>query len=163
MTIWELECSYKPIGTHKADALISGKEFYDYFLPAFEKYPQQEALFACYLDICNIPLCLKLITLGLSDTTMYHPREVIGPGLIPSISCARVAIAHNHPSGDPYPSNADKRATQHLRKACEALNIHLREHTVVGDRLQDPLGKGFFSFFDQGYLTDDYKPEHIKI
>ncbi len=163
MTIWELECKFIPKGNIKAKSIRGARDFHEYFKDVFDKNPQQEALYALYLDIRNHPICLKLITLGLNYTTQYHPREVLGPGMIPSVNAMQVAIAHNHPGGDPAPSQADKKATIHLRKACEALNINLRDHIIVGDRLQDPMGKGYFSFWDQGYLNDDFTPEHLTL
>lgn len=61
-------------------------------------------------------------------------------------------VAHNHPSGDPAPSSADLQVTRILREASRILEVPILDHVVVGDEKADPLGRGFFSFREAGYL-----------
>jgi DNA repair protein RadC len=61
-------------------------------------------------------------------------------------------VAHNHPSGDPTPSNADLQVTRGLREAARILEIQLLDHVIVGDAKADPRGIGFYSFREHAHL-----------
>ncbi|MFW5883785.1 MAG: RadC family protein [Verrucomicrobiota bacterium] len=93
------------------------------------------------------------ITSGLADSTIIHPREVFREAIRHGASC--VMIVHNHPGGDPHPSRADIRATKQLRKAADTLGIHLLDHIIIGDPLNDPMGQGFYSFSEYEQLEED--------
>jgi DNA repair protein RadC len=59
---------------------------------------------------------------------------------------------HNHPSGDPAPSSADLKVTRQLREAAQAMDIALQDHLVIGRPVADPLGRGYYSFRENGLL-----------
>ncbi len=71
-----------------------------------------------------------LVTRGILDASLIHPREVfrlaVGEG------AAGVILVHNHPSGDPTPSEEDRVITRQLSKAGRALGIPVLDHVVVG-------------------------------
>jgi DNA repair protein RadC len=71
-----------------------------------------------------------LISTGTLDTIVVHPREVFRPAIIGAASA--VVLMHNHPSGDPSPSEADIRATRDLIRAGQLLKIEVLDHIVVG-------------------------------
>jgi DNA repair protein RadC len=79
---------------------------------------------------------------GLNECTC-HPREVFRP----LVSCAAYGfvLMHNHPSGDPSPSDADRRLTRRLREAGEMMGITLLDHVIAGDTAQ-------FSFREHGLV-----------
>jgi DNA repair protein RadC len=60
-----------------------------------------------------------------------------------------VIVMHNHPSGDPSPSQADHSLTRRLAEAAELLQIKLLDHVVIGDKTN---GQGYFSFKEAGVL-----------
>ena len=122
----------------------------DYLRSAFEENPMQEAFYCVYLDRKNHPLGRHLITLGTVDSTVVAPREVFRGAILASASA--LIVAHNHPSGDPAPSQADIRVTRTLREAAKILQIELIDHVIVGDAKSDPQGRGFFSFREAGHL-----------
>ena len=80
---------------------------------------------------------------GSLNASIVHPREV----MIPAIreSAASFALIHNHPSGDPTPSQQDFEITHRLNKTGNIIGIHMVDHIIIG-------GNGFFSFADEGLL-----------
>ena len=83
---------------------------------------------------------------GSLTVSIVHPREVFT--LAVKESAAAVIFLHNHPSGDPTPSQEDRALTARLVSAGEVLGIRVLDHLVVGD------GR-YVSFADQGWLTSD--------
>ena len=71
-----------------------------------------------------------LITLGLLDASLVHPREVFRPAI--SDSSAAVILIHTHPSGDPTPSAEDLRLTRELVAAGKVLGIRVLDHVILG-------------------------------
>ena len=67
---------------------------------------------------------------GTLDTLLVHPREVFRLALIGGASA--VVLLHNHPSGDPSPSEADIRATRELIRAGQVLKVDLLDHIIIG-------------------------------
>jgi DNA repair protein RadC len=74
---------------------------------------------------------------------MVSPREVLKEAI--NGKAASVILAHNHPSGEPSPSEEDRRLTKNLTEACRSAGIGVLDHVIIGD------GK-FFSFADEGLL-----------
>ncbi len=72
----------------------------------------------------------NMVSIGTLDTILVHPREIMRPAIIANASA--IIIAHNHPSGDPTPSEADIRMTRDLIKAGNLLKIELLDHVIVG-------------------------------
>ena len=71
-----------------------------------------------------------LITLGLADSSLVHPREVFRPAILDGASS--IILVHNHPSGDPTPSVEDIRITRQLIEAGNILGIKILDHIVIG-------------------------------
>ena len=83
------------------------------------------------LNTKNQIMYLELISLGLLDQTVVHPREVFRFAIMKGVKS--IIICHNHPSGDPEPSEQDKSLTTRLVAAGEVLGIQVLDHVVVGD------------------------------
>jgi DNA repair protein RadC len=90
------------------------------------------------------------VTSGTATSSLAHPREVFRTAI--QHGATAVVCAHNHPSGDPAPSAADVQVTRQLRDAAKAVDIELLDHVVVGQRINDPVGLGFYSFRQAGVL-----------
>jgi len=90
------------------------------------------------------------VTKGIADASLVHPREVFREVIREGGSAA--IVAHNHPSGDPAPSAADVRVTRQLREAAKTLDLSLLDHIIVGNKVSDPAGVGYYSFSDGGLL-----------
>jgi DNA repair protein RadC len=71
----------------------------------------------------------RTVTIGLLDSTQAHPREVFAGAI--KDRAKGIVIAHNHPSGDPHPSDGDIEVTQQLAAAGTLLGIPLLDHVIV--------------------------------
>jgi hypothetical protein len=92
--------------------------------------PDCECLVAVILDVRRRVKGHYMITMGLVDTVLIHPREVFRVAIL---ACASyVVLVHNHPSGDPSPSESDLTATHKLIRAGILLKIELLDHIVMG-------------------------------
>jgi len=73
----------------------------------------------------------QLITIGTLDTLLVHPREVFRGAII--AAAAAIVIMHNHPSGDPTPSEADIKVTRDLIRAGQLIKIEVLDHVIMGN------------------------------
>lgn len=80
---------------------------------------------------------------GTVDHVPVYPREVAKRAL--ELNASAVILVHNHPSGDPTPSQSDIDMTQRVNKACEALGLTLHDHLIIGKSQE-------LSFRADGYL-----------
>ena len=95
----------------------------------FIRSKKQEYILCLSLDSGNRLITRRVVTIGLLDSALVHPREVFAGPL--KDRAASVIVAHNHPSGDPHPSRKDIEITQQLVAAGILLGIPLRDHIVV--------------------------------
>ncbi len=109
-----------------------------------------EKFWALCLNRKNRLLRLTEISSGTVSKSLVHPREVFREAIRAGSSA--VICAHNHPSGDPTPSNDDLAVTRRLREAARAVEIELHDHVILGTRAADPAGLGYFSFRVAGLL-----------
>jgi DNA repair protein RadC len=86
---------------------------------------------ALILNIKNEVLKIVDISVGSLNSSIVHPRELYKSAI--KVSGARLIIAHNHPSGDPTPSEDDIRLTKRLVEAGDILGIELLDHIIFGD------------------------------
>lgn len=73
----------------------------------------------------------KVVGVGTMTASLVHPREVFRAAL--ALEAVTVLVVHNHPSGDPTPSDEDRELTQRLKKAGEIIGIPVVDHIVLGD------------------------------
>lgn len=104
---------------------------------------EREEFIVLYLNQQNQLIAHETLFTGTINSTEIHPREVVKRALY--FNAATVIIAHNHPSGDPTPSQADKTITLRLMQALALVDIHLLDHLVVG-------GMEIVSFAERGWL-----------
>lgn len=72
----------------------------------------------------------QLLTIGTLDTLLVHPREVFRGAIVAAASA--VILMHNHPSGEPMPSEADIKVTRDLIRAGQLLKIEVLDHVIMG-------------------------------
>jgi DNA repair protein RadC len=89
------------------------------------------------------------ISQGLLDTILVHPREVFRAAIV--ANAAGVVLVHNHPSGDPTPSEADIKVTRDLIRAGQLLKIEVVDHVIIG-RATAERAKDFSSLRELGYF-----------
>jgi len=108
----------------------------------------KEALRVILLDTRYNYQRIEEVSLGSVNESIAHPRDVFRPALI--YSAYAVVVVHNHPSGDPSPSQADHSLTRRLREAAELLQIKLLDHVIIGAPAEGRLP--YFSFKEMGVL-----------
>ena len=109
---------------------------------------RRESLRILLLDTRYQLIRQEEISLGTMNESLAHPREIFRPALVHSAYA--VIVAHNHPSGDPTPSEADHRLTRRLAEAASLLQITLLDHIVIGS--PQPGRAAYFSFKEAGVL-----------
>lgn len=91
----------------------------------------REVMLGLYLDTRKQLNAISQISMGTLCTTLVHPREVFKPALL--TNSASVLLAHNHPSGNPEPSDDDLRLTRRISQAGEILGVPLVDHLMIGN------------------------------
>jgi DNA repair protein RadC len=89
------------------------------------------------------------ISNGTLDTILVHPREVFKTAI--AANAAAIVLAHNHPSGDPAPSEADVKVTRDLIRAGQLLKIEVIDHIIIG-RATAERAKDYSSLRELGYF-----------
>jgi len=104
---------------------------------------QQEYFICISLNGANEVVEKRVVTIGLLDKSPVHPREVFADVI--ADRAASVIFAHNHPSGDLQPSEADLRLQDQLTEAGKILGIRVLDHLIVAK-------KGYYSFQESGLI-----------
>ncbi|WP_208559017.1 RadC family protein [Marinilactibacillus kalidii] len=91
----------------------------------------QEHVVAIYLNTKNEIIKKETVFKGSLNSSVAHPREIFRGAV--KYSAARIIIAHNHPSGNPNPSEADLLFTERMAKAGEMMGIEVLDHIIVGE------------------------------
>ena len=107
---------------------------------------RQEHFLVITLDACKQVIKTHVVTIGLANLTLTHPREVFFPAI--KDNATAIIIAHNHPSGVLTPSEADETMTHRLKTASEILGITILDHVIIAGHDKPEL----FSFLDAGIL-----------
>lgn len=98
------------------------------------------------LDARQRPLGIESVAVGSVNASRLQPRDVFATAL--RAGAVSVILGHNHPSGDPSPSRADRLVTAHLRAAGDMLGVSVLDHVIVARR-------GHHSFRDSESWDDD--------
>ena len=109
----------------------------------------KECACAIFLDARRRLIGFELVGLGTLDAVHVHARDVFRAAIIKA--AAAVVFAHNHPSGDPTPSEADIKVTRDLKRGGELLKIDLLDSVVIGRR-RSKVGRRFTSLRELGYF-----------
>ena len=106
--------------------------------PIFNNLDHEEA-WVLFLNADNKVICKEMVTKGTLTSTPLDARVVLKRSLMNN--AVSIILAHNHPSGNPYPSDSDIQQTKTLRSACDLLTVNLLDHIIVSD-------ESYFSFAD---------------
>ncbi|WP_241825942.1 RadC family protein [Izhakiella australiensis] len=104
---------------------------------------QREIFMVIFLDNQHQVLTAEEMFAGTFNSVEVHPREIIRRAL--KLNAAALIVAHNHPSGVPEPSRADRQLTEQLRQSCTFFSIQLLDHLVIGHGCS-------VSFAERGWL-----------
>ncbi len=84
-----------------------------------------------------------LISRGTINSSIISTRDILIEAM--KYEAVNIVIVHNHPSGNPQPSNEDINVTKMLEKSCSLVGIHLNDHVIIGDNK-------YYSFKEQGVI-----------
>ena len=93
------------------------------------RHNKKEHFVALYLNARNQLVHKETISMGTLNTNLVHPREVFEPAL--KHSAAGIMVAHNHPSGDPKPSEDDLEITKRLVEAGKLMGVEVIDHVII--------------------------------
>ncbi len=110
-------------------------------MPDMKKLKQEEFV-VLLLDSKNHLFKKERVTKRTVNASLVTPREVFAFAV--RQHATGIIVAHNHPSGDPMPSQADKAVTKELIESGKVLNIPLLDHIIIGN--------DYFSFLEEGIL-----------
>jgi len=127
----------------KKNPLNNSTELFD-FLNHQIRDKKTECFEAVFLDAKNRVITSETLFRGTLTASAVYPREVVRAAL--DHDAAAVIFAHNHPSGEPEPSNEDIAITRQLVFACRVVGITVHEHLIMGDNR-------YFSFADHGHIA----------
>lgn len=103
----------------------------------------QEHFVVLFLNTKNQIIHRQTIFIGSLNASIVHPREVFREAV--KRSAASIIVAHNHPSGDPTPSQEDIHVTKRLQESGKMIGIELLDHLIIGDHK-------FVSLKEKGYI-----------
>jgi len=122
--------------------LLSPKDVWDQLKDIRDNKKEHFVIF--FLDARNQEIKREIISVGSLNANLVHPREVFEPAV--RYLAAQVIIAHNHPAGDPSPSQEDSDITKQLVDAGKLLGIEIIDHVIV-------TKDGFLSMKQKGILN----------
>jgi hypothetical protein len=106
----------------------------------------RETFMVLHLDNQLQILAKEVISVGSLTAAIVHPREVFRGAVLNG--SASIVCVHNHPSGDPTPSQEDRKITVRLKEAGEILGIDVRDHIIIGNGFD----ARYYSFVDSGTM-----------
>jgi len=107
------------------------------------QHESQENLVCVFLNNQSEVIANKVITIGTLNHTIFNPRDILRWAL--KLSAAGLIIAHNHPSGNPEPSNQDLNVTKKIIQAAKLVDIIIIDHIIIGKNR-------YFSFLENKKL-----------
>lgn len=110
------------------------------------KEKKKEYLVCLFLNARNALIKKEIISIGTLDKSLIHPREIFGPAV--ELRSAGIILLHNHPSGDPEPSEQDKEVFNKIIEAGKIMGVNVLDFIIIGDEKN-------YSFFE--YLQGENK------
>ena len=108
----------------------------------------QESLRVVLLDSKLRLLHVEQVSLGSLNECLAHPREILRPAVLHNAFA--FILVHNHPSGDPSPSDADRRVTLRMAEAAKMLQVNFFDHVILGSLSAERAP--YFSFREAGVI-----------
>ncbi len=131
-----------------ADTPLNSPEQIYELLGAEMRQLGQESLRVILLDSKLRLLRVEQVSLGSLNECLAHPREILRPAVLHNAFA--FILVHNHPSGDPSPSDADRRVTIRMAEAAKMLQVTFFDHVILGS--PSPGRSPFFSFREAGVI-----------
>ena len=128
--------------TKTRNKVESSEDIYKIFHPHLRNL-DREVFKIVLLTSRNTIIEEKTVFEGSLTESIVSPREIIKEAI--NQSAASIVCVHNHPSGNPQPSEEDKRVTKHLKAACEVVGIQVLDNIIIGSN-------DYYSFADSGLI-----------
>ena len=103
----------------------------------------REKMIEVFLNSSNEVIAYDYISVGTVDQAVVYPREIVRTALL--VDCTRIILVHNHPSGNPKPSEHDIEITKKIKQGCETLDIEVLDHIIIAN-------DNFYSFREHGLI-----------
>lgn len=126
----------------KGQKLANSEEVYNAMKPLFAEKDDVESFYCIFLNTKNKVLAIEKMFSGSISSSSVYPREIVKK--IISIKASAVILIHNHPSGDPEPSNTDFSMTIRIGVALDTIGVSVHDHIIIGD--------GYYSMASAGDL-----------
>lgn len=120
----------------------SAKDVSDILIPRIS-HLQAENLLAVYLNSRKKVISIKTIFVGSLNESLINAREIFKNAIEENASA--IILAHNHPSGDPTPSDSDLSSTEEIKKAGDIMGIEVLDHVIIG-------GNNYWSLRESGFF-----------
>ncbi len=130
--------------------LKSSKAVYDYLFQSMQKN-KKEIFKVLFLDAKNRIINTEDLFEGTLNSSIVYPREIMKKAI--NYNAVSLIFVHNHPSGNPEPSQSDKDITKNLVNAGKVMQIKILDHIIIGDNK-------YFSFADEG-LIEEYNLDYL--
>jgi DNA repair protein RadC len=91
----------------------------------------REIFYCLFLSQRNGVLCFEEVSVGISTGTVIDVKGIVRAAIL--VGAETLIFIHNHPSGDPEPSQGDKDITKKLVKACQIFDLEVLDHIIIGD------------------------------
>lgn len=127
---------------HKTPGIASPEDIFRLVRPLLRDH-KKEHLVVISFDNRNRVVGKDIVAVGTLNANLMHPREVFATAISHHAAC--IAVSHNHPSGDPQPSEADARATKRLVEAGNIMGIAVLDHVIISQA-------SFYSFRENNML-----------
>ena len=124
--------------------LKSSKEVYDYLFQSMQKN-KKEIFKVLFLDAKNKIINTEDLFEGSLGISVVYPRKIMKKAI--QYNAVSLIFVHNHPSGNPEPSQSDKDITKNLVNSCKVMQIKILDHIIIGDNK-------YFSFADDGLIEE---------
>lgn len=124
----------------------SSREVFDYLYHSLRD-ARREKFKVIFMDAKNQVIEEKTLSEGTVDSSAVYPREIIRSAL--RFDASSLIFVHNHPSGDPAPSQNDREITKELVFSVQLMQIKVLDHIIIGNNC-------YYSFADEG-LIEDYE------
>ena len=126
----------------RGKALSGSIEAYHTLKPLFSDEDDIEKAFFIFMDQKNRIISIDNLFKGSIAGSAIYPREVIKRVI--HLKANSLLMAHNHPSGDPFPSNEDRMITMQILVAAASIDVCLHDHIIIGEN--------FYSMADEGII-----------
>ncbi len=137
---------YNRVSNYKEYKFEKTTDMVDYLDSHFYSKFDKEYFLTAFLDKENKLLGIETISTGTVNASIVHPRDVFKQALI--YKADKIVLSHNHPSGEPAPSNEDLRITERLENVGKLFNITVLDHIIIGKN-------DYYSFKEKGHIVTD--------